>query len=199
MRALLFILAAVALLQGCMTAEQAVPSRKITFQAPTYEPGTRYVFRKTSLHQNPGRLVLTYKGRTAEGGYDFGEGNIWRYVNRIRFPLTTGQTWEYSEAVDLAMHKGCEDQTFEYEAEVGRGLEKATVDRVELDVVRITHKGTWYAYCYGENWRGDILKEYLYSPKLGMFVSMSFKLWTGPNGLGLVINDRWDLLSSDIK
>ena len=206
MRALLVVLTAVGLLQGCKTAEQAVApnkqavaSSKRTFQAPTYEPGTRFVFRETRLYHEPGRLVLNYKGKTADGGYDFGEGKIWRYVNRIRFPLTTGQTWEYSEVVDLDIHKGCDDQINRYNAQVGRGLEKVSVNRVELDVVRITHTGTWSAHCWGDDWQGAVRKEYLYSPKLGMFASMSFKLWTVPGGLGLVIDDRWDLISFDTK
>ena len=82
-------------------------------------------------------------------------------------------------------------------AKVGPALETVTVNGTAYEVLRITHEGTWQNHCPGGgNLEGDIKREDLYSPNLGIFVMSTFRLFDedGSN----TGNIRWELASYTI-
>jgi hypothetical protein len=176
------------------------------FQAPNYALGTEFVFERLDFGNPMAQYSLKYQGKDEKGNYDFGQHIYSPSLNRttkgaepraaipVKFPLTFGQTWEYSYTFDRSPR--CDDQTNEFKAQVGSALEKVAVGNTTFEVVRIKHDGTWVANCPGGTPQGNLYVEYLYSPKLGMFVSAALKIWTARGELHT--NTNLNLVSFNI-
>jgi hypothetical protein len=176
------------------------------FQAPNFVPGTEFIFEMQNFGNPTGQFSLNYQGKDEKGNYDFGKyiysaslqrgtkgKELWAAIP-VKFPLTLGQTWEYSYTFDRSPR--CHDQTNELKAQVGSSLEKVAVGDTTFEVVSIKHDGTWLANCPGGTPQGKLNIEYLYSPKLGMFVSVILKIWS-PRG-DLNTNTNLNLVSFSV-
>lgn len=184
MKKLALVAGLVALLISCSAADESLkePGKAISIQAPKYVSGTKFVLEKTNFGTEIGKLILEVRGTNETGIYNISNGNKrWWFGRRIEFPLKLGETWTYSYT---ARRGGwCDDNKNRMKAKVGRALEKASLNGLELDIVRITHKGTWSTHCSGSDLEGKIFREYLYSPKLGMFVETSNEIWSANDRL----------------
>ena len=132
---------------------------------------------------------MVYKGEnkgSVEERYDFGrmvfssslrlkrKGSTRGSIGRmpIRFPISLGDSWKYSLTVDVNKPE-CGDITEDWEAKVATSMEKVTVSEEELEVVRIRHRGAYDSFCDA----GNMTAEYLYSPKLGMYVLGTYTIY----------------------
>lgn len=188
---------------GCKTTETApttsqpqkqvaskTPAAGKSFEAPQLIPGTKYVFTRTKFGLDGGTFEMTYH-RKVKGWYDLGGNKKWRGINRLFFPLTFGKTWEFTQPINR--HGWCDDHKNKYNAKVGPGLEKVVINGKTYEVLRVTYKGTWTNHCAGNDLEGDIAREDLYSPELGMIVSTTLKIWNV--GGDLAANTRLELAS----
>lgn len=177
--------AATLLLITCLITSAASATER--FFAPKFASGTIFVFEVSALHRPNEKFVLKYHGKTGSS-YDFGryelsssllitrQGYIRREIfSPIKFPLSFRNTWKYRNNF-RSRNREC-DITRTMTALVGNSMERVTVAGQEFDVVRVTHKG-WQTRKCGTNLPvgEDVTREYLYSPKLGMYVEMHFEI-----------------------
>lgn len=176
-----------------ITLGQPSNTAERVFTQPSYPPGTTFVMQFDKDSERGRSRPLIYRGEdrgSVAERYDFGrmvlssslrlkpkgrtEGSIGRMP--VKFPFSLGGSWKYSLDVESSSFD-CGTITEDWKAKVATSTETTTVAGQELEVVRIKHQGTFDSFC-GE---GNMTAEYLYSPKLGMYVFGTYTIYR-PDG-----------------
>jgi hypothetical protein len=178
-------------LKGNVRHDIGHPAKSKKFSLPTYVVGSTFIIKRRVLNKNNKIFELRYLGET-ESGYDFDEFSlsptfqisrpgISREQNYppVKFPFELGETWNYE--ADFESKSGRCMINSKMVATVSNELEKLTVSGQQVDVVRISHRGTQTLTCGGNPLprKNNVSREFVYSPLIGMFVSDRLRVIRG--------------------